>query len=86
MTEAKYFTKTPEWNYFNSESITVGQFTENHTTIIDGEMLIPKVIARVTLCGGIIIEINDTMTFIKPTPEQIKNLKETFCIDVELLD
>lgn len=47
---------------------------------------IPKKVAEVTLCGGLTICIDDTMNFRKPTPEQIKNLKETFCIDVKLFE
>lgn len=46
----------------------------------------PKTVAHVTLCGSIHFHINDTMGFVRPTPEQIKNLKEVFCIDVELAD
>lgn len=46
----------------------------------------PEKVAEVTLCGGLTICIDDTMAFIKPTPEQIKNLKETFCIDVKLFE
>ena len=47
---------------------------------------IPKRVARISICGVVCLNIDDTMAFIKPTPEQIKNLKETFCIDVELFD
>lgn len=47
---------------------------------------IPKKVARITLCGAINFDVLDNMNFIKPTQEQIKNLKETFCIDVELFD
>jgi hypothetical protein len=46
----------------------------------------PKTVAHVTLCGAIHFHINDSMGFIRPTPEQIKNLKERFCIDVELIE
>ena len=46
----------------------------------------PKEIARIKLCGAIIFTITDQMDFIKPTPQQIKNLKECFNIEVELLD
>lgn len=45
-----------------------------------------KQIARITLCGCVNFEINDSMNFIRPTPEQIKNLHDNFCIDVELFD
>ena len=48
----------------------------------------PKIIAKITLLGAIKIVITDEQkgSFIKPTPEQIKNLKEMLCIDVELLE
>ena len=47
----------------------------------------PKPIAKITLCGCIHFTITDDIqSFIKPTPEQIKNLKEMLCIDVELLE
>ena len=47
---------------------------------------VPKVIAKITLCGSMTITIDDTMNFTKPTPEQIKNLHDLFCIDVELIE
>ena len=47
----------------------------------------PKVIARIKLCGGAVtININETMAWNQPTDEQIKNLHDLFCIDVEILD
>ena len=47
----------------------------------------PKVIARIKLCGGAVtINVNETMAWNKPTDEQIKNLHDLFCIDVEILD
>ena len=47
----------------------------------------PKVIARIKLCGGAVtINIDETMSWEKPTDEQIKNLHDLFCIDVEILD
>ena len=46
----------------------------------------PKTVAHITLCGAVHFHINDSMGFITPTPEQIKNLKEKFCIDVKLVD
>lgn len=50
-------------------------------------LILPKPIARVRICGAIVLTVTDrTEDFIKPTPEQIKNLKELFCIDVELLE
>ena len=32
------------------------------------------------------INIDETMAWEKPTDEQIKNLHDLFCIDVEILD
>ena len=46
----------------------------------------PQTVAHITLCGAVHFHINDSMGFIRPTPEQIKNLKEKFCIDVELVE
>ena len=47
----------------------------------------PKVIARIKLCGGAVtINIDETMAWEKPTDDQIKNLHDLFCIDVEILD
>jgi hypothetical protein len=46
----------------------------------------PKKVAEISLCGAVRFEILDTAGFIRPTEEQIKNLKETFCIDVKLFD
>lgn len=45
-----------------------------------------KPLARITLCGCVHIDITDDMNFIKPTPEQIKNLHDNLCIDVQLFD
>ena len=38
--------------------------------------MVPKVIARIALCGAFVMEINEGMNWNPPTPEQIKNLKE----------
>lgn len=46
----------------------------------------PKTIARITLCGALRFDILDNMNFTKPTEEQIKNLRDMLCIDVELFD
>ena len=47
----------------------------------------PKIIARIKLCGGAVtINIDETMAWEKPTDEQIKNLHDLFCIDVDILD
>ena len=55
----------------------------------NGELLTvatPKKVAEIILCGALRFEILDNVQFIRPTEEQIKNLKETFCIDVKLFD
>lgn len=63
------------------------EFNSNSTPCVGYSLIIPKPIARVRICGAIVLTITDkTEGFIKPTPEQIKNLKELFCIDVELLE
>ena len=49
-------------------------------------LYIPKPVARITLCGSVTITITDNMSFNRPTEEQIKNLKEVFNIEVELLN
>ena len=46
----------------------------------------PKVIAKIKLCGAVTINIDEDMAWKKPTDEQIKNLHDLFCIDVEILD
>ena len=46
----------------------------------------PKTIARITLCGSLCFDILDNMNFTKPTEEQIKNLRDMLCIDVELFE
>lgn len=47
----------------------------------------PKAIARIKLCGGAVtINVDETMAWKKPTDDQIKNLHDLFCIDVEILD
>lgn len=46
----------------------------------------PKAVAEITICGAVHLRIDDTMEFIKPTPEQIKNLHDMLCIDVKLCE
>jgi hypothetical protein len=44
---------------------------------------IPKRVATIKICGGAMtFYIDDTMQWQRPTDEQIKNLKEMFCIEV----
>lgn len=48
---------------------------------------IPKVLARIHLCGdAMVFDINEDINFKLPTEEQRKNLKEMLCIDFELLE
>lgn len=47
---------------------------------------VPKKIAEITLCGAVRLDITEIAGFIKPTEEQIRNLRETFCIDVKILE
>ena len=47
---------------------------------------VPKVVAKISICGGLTFIIDDDMSFTKPTPEQIKNLHDMLCIDVELME
>ena len=45
---------------------------------------VPKIIARVKMCGGALtFNFDDTMQFEMPTEEQRENLKKTFGIEVE---
>ena len=45
---------------------------------------VPKVIARIKICGGgLTFTITDDMQFEMPTEEQRENLKKTFGIEVE---
>lgn len=46
---------------------------------------IPKVIAKITICGTLTLEVREDMGWNPPTPEQIKNLKEMLNIDVKLM-
>lgn len=47
----------------------------------------PKTIAIIKLFGGVMtFNITEDMSWEKPTEEQIKNLHDTLCIDVEILD
>lgn len=47
----------------------------------------PKTIARIKLCGGVMtFDITEHMQWKKPTEEQIKNLHDMLCIDVEILE
>lgn len=46
----------------------------------------PDIIAEIKLCGGAFtVKVNEIMPWKKPTEEQIKNLHDLLCIDVEIL-
>lgn len=54
--------------------------------VIEGQnLIIPKAIAKITLCGAFEIPVYDHANWNPPTPEQIKNLKEMLNIDVKLI-
>ena len=56
--------------------------------VLNGETMVirrPKDIAKITACGALCLTVTDMMNWIPPTEEQRKNLKEMFCIDVEIL-
>lgn len=44
---------------------------------------VPKLIVRITICGALRVDVHEDMGFIFPTEEQLKNLKEMLCIEVE---
>ena len=46
------------------------------------QIRIPKKVATIKLCGALEFNIDDTMNWVRPTDEQIYNLKNLFCIEV----
>ena len=46
----------------------------------------PKVVAKIKICGAIQYTVTEDHNFIKPTPEQVKNLKSLLNIDVEVIE
>ena len=46
----------------------------------------PKIIARIKLCGAMVFNVTVMMPWEKPTEEQIKNLHDMLCIDIEILE
>lgn len=60
--------------------------SEKFATQPAGTVRIPREIAIITICGSVKFVVNEDMAFIQPTPEQIKNLRETFNIDVEIIE
>jgi hypothetical protein len=69
--------------FYEVESATV-----DNTMVANDVMCIriPKRVATISICGALSFEITDVMSFTKPTPEQIKNLHDMFCIDVIIHD
>lgn len=62
-----------------------GSYFVDNRAAEEQKLIIPKVIAKITLCGAFEIPVYDYMNWNAPTPEQIKNLKEMLNIDVELV-
>ena len=61
--------------------------TQNEEILWSGDataaIRVPKRVATIKICGGALtFYIDDTMQWQRPTDEQIKNLKELFCIEV----
>lgn len=66
----------------NDISLSTENLRSNGKTM---ECRIPKDIAKITVCGAMCLTVTDMMNWIPPTEKQRKNLKEMFCIDVEIL-
>ena len=81
-TPTEVYTYT-QWKEDYSENYYVSTLQSDEP--IDG-LRIPKVIAKITFCGAVGLDIYDYMNWNPPTPEQIKNLKEMLNIDVELME
>lgn len=60
--------------------------TEQIERLTNCNSITSKVIAKITFCGVLNMDIYDYMNWNPPTPEQIKNLKEMLNIDVELMN
>ena len=77
-------------NNFENQCV-VGSYTNENQFIVGNDFTIrvPKLIARVKLCGGALtfnFYDTDPIQFEMPTKEQCENLKKTFGIEVELVD
>ena len=70
-------------NLIDSGDIDVAKLTIDNSSYT---IRTPKTVAEIKLCGAVIFTVTETESFIKPTPEQIKNLHDILCIDVELFD
>lgn len=69
-------------NNNNNEIATIPSEDSSNENFID--IVAPKTIASITLCGAMKLTITDVMNWDPPTEEQIKNLKKTFNIDVKI--
>lgn len=49
-------------------------------------LCVPQPVAKISICDAVTFTITDIMEFTRPTEEQIKNLRDTFCINVELIE
>lgn len=53
------------------------------STVQNASFWHPKRVATIKICGGALtFHIDERMQWQRPTDEQIKNLKELFCIEV----
>lgn len=80
--DCKYET---EISSYGTDTFVSAGFVEG-VAIEGGTIRVPKVIARVKLCGGALtfnFYDTDTAPFEMPTEEQRENLKKTFGIEVE---
>lgn len=63
----------------NMYEVTPEDISPNQT-----QFMVPKPIARITICGAFNVIVTEMDNWIPPTEEQRKNLKDMFCIDVEI--
>lgn len=73
---------------YGTDTFVSAGFVEG-VAIEGGTIRVPKVIARIKLCGGALtfnFYDTDAVPFEMPTKEQCENLKKTFGIEVELVD
>lgn len=65
--------------------MTNGSYFIDGRTVNMNNVVLSKVIAKITICGAFTMEVYDYMDWTPPTQEQIKNLKEMLNIDVKLI-
>lgn len=83
LTEEEYKKETDEHFEWLKNNALNGCISCDNTV----KIRVPKVIARIKICGGgLTFNIDDTMQFEMPTEEQRENLKKTFGIEIELVD